>query len=110
MADEITDAEGVQPSILIELLDIPKNLGGARPRSGRDIIVGVPTLVTNEELVDLGAFAYRLVKDEDIPADSVPVETTNVIFKEPENPAAKPPEEVFSPVDSLTSSSPGQSG
>jgi hypothetical protein len=70
--------DGVEPSILVELLDVPHNAGGAKPRSGNVIPIGVPTLVTDEELSDLGAFAYVIVEKD---ADEADVETANT----PEN-------------------------
>jgi len=102
MADDttLTEAGAVEPSILVELLDTTNNQGGAKVSSGRVFLVGRPTLATNADLVDLGAFSYVII-DEKNDTNVEPV----VIDEEP---AAKPAE-VVPPVSQVTNL-PGQSG
>lgn len=70
------NVDGVEPSILVRLLKDSGNAGGAKTRSGRVILIDVPTLITNEDLVDLGAFAYEILESnklESSPAPPAPV-------------------------------------
>ncbi len=89
---------------LVKLLDVSNNAGGARPRSGKVIPVDVPTEVTNEELVELGAFVYEVLDAPSTPPAETPAETVPAQTF----PAAKPAEEVK--VEDRGSNLPGQSG
>lgn len=98
------NVDGVEPSILVRLLKDSGNAGGAKTRSGRVIPIDVPTLITHDDLVDLGAFAYEILessKPESTPAPSAPEPASAP------NPAGFGP--VVTPVNS-PSNLPGQSG
>ena len=78
MADATgTEVDGVEPTILIEV----ENGGGVRTRSGNLISVRVPTLVTQDDLADLGAFAWHYVEDNNdvkvVQTPSAPIEDNN---------------------------------
>jgi hypothetical protein len=112
MSDDSALIDGDEPSISVKLLDVPKNAGGVKFRSGRIIVINEIKKITNAELVDLGAFAHEIVGDiekgiddikEDLSRDSGPETPPNLS-------AANPAGSLYSSPVNQSSSLPGQSG
>lgn len=121
--DSAVTVDGVEPSISVKLLDVPKNAGGVKFRSGRTIVINEIKKLTNEELVDLGAFAHEIVEDvekdiddikEDLSRDSVsetPKTNDEIEREAKENIAAgNAAGSLYSSPVNQSSSLPGQSG
>lgn len=87
--------DGVEPSILVSLLDIPDNPGRVKVYTADDgtdrylVKGGEPTLLTPKDLGVLGIVSYEILKAE--------TEPETVVIPSP--PAPKPAQEPSSPIN-----------